>query len=684
MYKIAKDHFKHYKYISNLEISPDGMPSFVLSQVDMEKNKYHSDLYVLQDGIPVQKTFFGEAGAYAWLEEEKILLKAALRKEDKQMIEKGIPLSVFHTIEGHDVTDGKEINDTDAEDAVPSWATEVFRLHEKVEKVQKIGEDQYLLLCSDDPREKEIRQNSGDDWEKFLAKKEEEDEYMIIDEVPFWTNSQGFCNKIRSRLYLYSKEVLVPLTGETFHVLDVRTYKGQYALYYGQDFADVLPSESKLYLLNLRTFRSQEIDPEEGYIYSHAMPIDDRQILVCRNDRKRHGEYQDETIERIDLLTGKTDRINEECTYHLFNDIVSDVCYGDNFIIDFHADDTGVYFLSTVGDSSNIFYGDFSTGKIKQVTKEKGQVMDFKVHGDHIYMIAMRGLAGGEIYEVDIQTGKEVALTQINEPINQRFIFSTLTEVSFVNSAGIEIHGWALPPTNHRHKRKGKFPTILHIHGGPNTAYGTVMIHEMQYLASEGYGCIFCNPRGSIGRGGDFADIRLKYGTIDEQDLMEFVTVACWKHDWIDADRLGVTGGSYGGLMTNWMIGHTDRFKAAVSDRSVANNICDFFLSDIGFSCVKDTYGVTPWEDVQLLWQSSPLKYAEEVKTPTLFIHGEDDFRCNKEQAMQMFAALKYFGVPARIWIGKNETHDLCREGSPRNRVRRLEEIKNWFDQYLQ
>ena len=151
----------------------------------------------------------------------------------------------------------------------------------------------------------------------------------------------------------------------------------------------------------------------------------------------------------------------------------------------------------------------------------------------------------------------------------------------------------------------------------------------------------------------------------------------------IDRDRVGVTGGSYGGFMTNWIIGHTDRFKAAASQRSIANWISFEYMSDIGHTFPKDNQAVFACEDVDKLWFHSPIKYIENCKTPTLFVHSDADYRCNVAEGMQMFAALKILGVESRMCVIKGENHELSRSGRPRNRIVRMREILSWMDQHL-
>ena len=253
--------------------------------------------------------------------------------------------------------------------------------------------------------------------------------------------------------------------------------------------------------------------------------------------------------------------------------------------------------------------------------------------------------------------------------------------INVETAPGVTIEGWILKPVDFEDGKK--YPAILDIHGGPKTVYGEVFYHEMQYWANHGYAVFFCNPRGSDGRGNEFADIRGKYGTIDYDDLMKFTDAVLKKYSFIDKDRVGVTGGSYGGFMTNWIIGHTDRFKAAASQRSISNWISKFCTTDIGYYFVEDQNGATPWNNMEKLWDHSPLKYADKAKTPTLFIHSEQDYRCYLAEGIQMFTALKYHGVDARLCMFRGENHELSRGGKPKHRMRRLKEMTDWFDKYL-
>ncbi|MBR5982061.1 MAG: S9 family peptidase, partial [Firmicutes bacterium] len=215
------------------------------------------------------------------------------------------------------------------------------------------------------------------------------------------------------------------------------------------------------------------------------------------------------------------------------------------------------------------------------------------------------------------------------------------------------------------------------------SAFGDTYFHEMQCWAARGYAVLYCNPRGGDGRPGGFDDIRGYYGVKDYNDIMAFVEHCLRELPFLDRERLGVTGGSYGGYMTNWIVTQTHLFKAAVAQRPISNWVSKFGSCDIGYYYVPDQHGGYPWDDPAQAWQESPLKHVANVKTPLLLIQSQEDFRCERDQSFQMFTALKVLGVECRMCLFNGENHELSRSGRPRNRLARLREITSWFDKYL-
>ncbi len=261
--------------------------------------------------------------------------------------------------------------------------------------------------------------------------------------------------------------------------------------------------------------------------------------------------------------------------------------------------------------------------------------------------------------------------------------FAVLTpqRVTFQNELG-EGEGWALLPEA---SGKAGLPALLNVHGGPHTAYGHGFMHEFQLFAAQGYAVCYSNPRGSVGYGQAWSsDIFGRWGSVDAEDVLHFFDV-CLQTLPLDPQRTAVMGGSYGGFMTNWLTSHTDRFQAAITDRSICNLISFGGTSDIGMRFWEDELGGNFHRsaDIDKLWAMSPLRYAEQVKTPTLIVHSVLDHRCPIEQAEQWYTALRLHGVPTRFVRFPDEDHELSRSGRPDRRAARLNEYLAWLERYL-
>ena len=287
-----------------------------------------------------------------------------------------------------------------------------------------------------------------------------------------------------------------------------------------------------------------------------------------------------------------------------------------------------------------------------------------------------------EVYEMDLNGENIKQITHVNEEVLRDKYIAKPNVINYT-SEGLDLKGWVLLPKDF--DKKKKYPAVLDVHGGPRGIYSNMFFHEMQVWAASGYVVFFTNIKGSDGRDDEFADIRNDYGGTDFKNLMDFTDAVLEKYPNIDTKRMCETGGSYGGFMTNWIIGHTDRFCCAASQRSISNWISFSFISDIGLYFGPDQNGckgLFSEEDVEKMWNHSPLKYADNVKTPTLFIHSDEDYRCPLPEGMQMMQALAYKGVETRMCIFHGENHELSRSGKPSHRIRRLTEITNWFNEH--
>lgn len=324
-------------------------------------------------------------------------------------------------------------------------------------------------------------------------------------------------------------------------------------------------------------------------------------------------------------------------------------------------------------------------GEVEQITQGNRQVFGFSLHRntETIVVASTDPVNPGDLYLVHQNTGEEVQLTHVNENFLADLFVSQPEEFWFEGVDGRKVQGWVMKPYGFQEGKK--YPLVLEIHGGPHMMYSNSFFHEFQLLASEGYVVIYTNPRGSHGYGQAFVDAcRGDYGGGDYGDLMKGVDYAVANFPYVDEARMVVTGGSYGGFMTNWIVGHTDRFKAAVTQRSISNWISFYGVSDIGYYFTEWQIFGNPWDDLERLWQHSPLKYVANIKTPILILHGEHDYRCPIEQAEQFFIAIKKLGKADTEFVRfPNASHDLSRSGKPELRIERLKRIVGWFNKYI-
>jgi dipeptidyl aminopeptidase/acylaminoacyl peptidase len=339
-----------------------------------------------------------------------------------------------------------------------------------------------------------------------------------------------------------------------------------------------------------------------------------------------------------------------------------------------HRGASRIYAIATVGAGTNPL----------TLTPGKLHVRDYSIDQLNSKMVLLIGSPTQlqEIYVRSLEPESELhRLTTFNDALLSEIDLSSLEYMPYTGAGGWPMDGWIMKPCNFDASKK--YPLIVEIHGGPATQYGYGFFHEMQLLTAEGYVVLFTNPRGSCGYGREFSlAVRGAWGDKDSLDILAGVDALLQK-GYIDEERMGVTGGSYGGYMTNWLIGHTDRFRVAITDRSVTNLASDFGSCDFGWTFADDELDTTPWDDLDRYMRMSPITYVKNIHTPLLIIHSEQDLRCSIEQAEQLFASLKYLGREVLFVRFEGQSHGLSRGGHPNSRVERLRHILGWFGKYL-
>jgi dipeptidyl aminopeptidase/acylaminoacyl peptidase len=342
-----------------------------------------------------------------------------------------------------------------------------------------------------------------------------------------------------------------------------------------------------------------------------------------------------------------------------------------------------LYFETGVKGTTHLYRIDLSSKRAAQVTSGQRTVRSVSVSDQtkRLVYLVNDPMHLDDLYVSDLSGGRETRLTHLNAALWPQLALVQVERLPFKGADGWDVDGFLMKPVGWQPGRK--YPMVLSIHGGPAGMYGFDWFHEFQVYASQGWAVFFTNPRGSTGYGEKFdRGVQLEWGGKAYVDIMNGVDAVLAQNPWIDTGRLGVTGGSYGGYMTNWIISHTDRFKAAVTLRSISNFVSDDGTRDGAYGHADD-FGGDIFENYDLYWNYSPLKYAKNVKTPTLILHSDNDFRVPIEQGEQWFRALQHFGVPSEIVFFPRENHNLTRTGEPKHLVESLKWQVYWFDRYL-
>jgi dipeptidyl aminopeptidase/acylaminoacyl peptidase len=530
---------------------------------------------------------------------------------------------------------------------------------------------------------------------EFTVKKEDKDRVPDKDKPPLY-------HHIKSMWYKLDGTGMLPL--EKQHIWNVSVRSGKMRQLTrgrnGDDFSDISPDgryvafssnrsehfEEKfqyhdIYLVDINTGRERKIQTPAGPKWSPVFSPDGKYLAY------RGRLYPEEWVGwrniHLWLVTVKGGKaVNLTKSFdHTFDALMVDDLgnYASNRPV-FSSD--GRFLFDITAD-----HGDYCVYRIDIKKKKASKVMGvgeciyaFDHDGADTWALAISNpVDPGNLYMY--RDGVRQKLTHLNRDYLKARKLAVPEEIRWKGYRGDEIQGWLLKPPNLRSGRK--YPLIVQIHGGPYAAYGNSLFHEFQVLAANGYVVFYSNPHGSVGYGEKFAkDLHNRWGIPDTRDIIKGLNVIT-RRKYVDRKRMGVMGGSYGGFMTNWIIGHTDLFKVAVTMRSVVNML-SFWASDFGFAMSREFKG--HWWDkrnFQFYWNMSPIKYVNRMKTPLLIIHSEQDHRCPITQAEELYAALKLLGRDVEMVHFPGEPHGLSRHGSPRRREKRLEFILKFIKPYL-
>ncbi len=523
--------------------------------------------------------------------------------------------------------------------------------------------------------------------EKEKEPEKERKEAIVYDRIKYKADGSGYFDRSFSHLILVdvpTGQVEQLTSGEQSFTPSSWAPNGKEFAYVSNDTGDAdynLASDVFIFHLDDRSWR--KITATNGHFYFPRWSPDGNYLTLIGHER----EYEGATVSKIWLYRLVTDSLS--CITTDWDVEVGDLTAGDFHIeavnpgLLWTNDSQGFYFLISDHGNTGVYYGTIE-GAMYPSLLENQHVYGLTINPEtHKAVVAISTPTHpGDLYSFDLTNGEIEQITFVNDEFLKDKKLSEAEPITFSAKDGLELHGWIMKPTNFEQGKK--YPLILEIHGGPHVMYANTYVHEFQTLVAQGYTVLFTNPRGSAGYGQEFVNAnRGNYGGMDYEDLMAAVDYVLAEYDFLDECKLGVTGGSYGGFMTNWIVGHTDRFKAAVTQRCISNWLSFYGVSDIGYYFTEWELGGNIIESPEQLWGHSPLKYVGNVTTPLLLLHGDKDYRCPIEQAEQFFVALKRQKKEAVLVVFPEQTHEVSRSGAPRLRLQHTEHIRDWFNKHI-
>ncbi len=657
--KVTVEDICKIKFVSDPRFTPCGKAlAFTLTTADVDKNGYESAIYVVNEHkemtritySPKKKEGLVKDTSPRWSPDSKYLAFASNRGGKKRIFI--MP------------TSGEARPITDMAGSSITWSPDSKR----------------IAFVAKDPQEKEEIKNP---------------DKMHFTKLRYKFNGQGYFVDKRVN-YLWVVDID---TGEVKKVTNTEYHDsmpewspcGQYLAFVSTRHEDETNLWSDIYIVEVATGETRKLTQNNGPASMPSWsPCGKYIAFVGHNKVEKHSANQNIWI--IPATGGEAKNLTLNYDRSIGSGPGSDSRYGaGNNTPIWKKDSSGLFFR--VGDHglSVVCLVDLD-GNVEELVTEKQGFTSFDVHEVNgqvkIAYNAENPVHPAEIYV--FANGFQTKMTSCNDQLMAELELFYPENYTFKSAKDWEIEGWIMKPVGFEAGKK--YPVVVQIHGGPASAYGWSFYHEFQLLCSLGYGVVYTNPRGSRTYGEDFTHgVIGDWGGHDYDDIMSAVDYVTKTYEWIDNDRVGVTGGSYGGYLCNWIATQTDRFKAIVTLRSISNLYTKYGVSDIGwYGNRRGMGGADLWDGPEkgigedFIMSRSAIRFADQVTTPILIIHSEEDYRCPFEQAEQFYVALKRLGkAPVELLVFKRENHELSRSGRPWNRFDRLRGIVDWFERYL-
>jgi len=651
------------KWAGDARLSPDNREVvYVVTSIDREDNRYRSQLWIapLDGGEPRQFTYGpGRDTSPRWSPDGRQLLFVSDRGGKKQLY-----------VVNRDGGEARQVTELEKGVSSPAWSPD----SRSIAFVSRLLEN-----------------SKPENGEPNNDESQEESDVRVVTRLRYKNDGQGWWDGSWAQVFTVDVD-----TGKTRQVTEgpydhgspVWSPDGRYLLVVADRAEDAdYTSRSDLWRYDLADDEGEpvKLTTGEGPVAAPAWSPGGRLVAYAGHDSSFGGAtllrlyvVDAERPGEVHCITGEFDRA-------ILSGIISDMAgFSPGSGLQWSPDGERVYFTAAEGGAAWLFGADIESGEVEAVLADARVLQSVDVGSDgesYAAVISTPELPSDVV--VGLLGGEEQLLTGLNDALLSERRLGKPERLTFEGSGGRTIEGWLMYPPDYDPESGEKVPMVLQIHGGPHAAYGHSFFHEFQVLAGRGYAVLYTNPHGSQGYGQEFvAATHHDWGGKDYRDLIKAVDHAL-SLGTIDESRLGVAGGSFGGYMTNWMIGHTDKFAAAVAMRSTSNRYSMFGTKDFGYRDGSFEFDGSPWENPDHYLERSPITYVENIHTPLLLIHSTEDHRCPLEQAEQMYTALKWLRREVQLVTFPGESHGLSRAGQPRHRVERLDRIADWFDRHL-
>jgi len=671
---VSPEDILQFQFVDAVALSPDGSKVvYQVRTIDPEKDEYQSHLWLVPlCGGETRQLTFGEHrnGSAAWSSDGKWIAFVSDRRDKKAQIYR---LSL-------DGGEAERLTDLDGQISGLAWSPD--------------GAGISFIHRQNDPPEAGHLLGSVAAKKALETKSKKEDPkpptFLHITRLQYKEDGQSFLPKGRFQIHVLdpaTRDVRALTSGDWNHGAPVWSPDGKWLAFAANRHPepDYHVAVCDIWLIPATGGEPRNLTPEPGIAFAPSWSPDGSRIAyIGQTDETDAWGARNAHVWAVPVKGGPAGDLMPD-----FDRSTMDLMGSD--LRDFHdagqpiwsPDGATIHFVASDEGSTHLYSVSAEGGVPKRVTS--GRLQIFSAQGSRanseLAVIRCGNTDAGTVGRLNPADGSIVALAQPNKNSFDALHIGEPEEFWVQSPEGHRLQCWMLKPPNPDLGRK--HPMILEIHGGPRIQFGGCIYHEFQMLASAGFYVLYTNPRGAQGYGEEFTRaIVQKWGGPDYDDLMFVVDQALKRYPEVDRDRMGVTGGSYGGYMTNWIVGHTDRFKAAVTQRSVVDIKTLLLGGDFSDDAVSE-FGDQPWRDSEGYRRMSPLTYVENIKTPLLITHSLQDHRCPIIEAEQLYTALKLMKRDVEMVLFPGESHGLSRGGTPSRRVARLHFIRDWFLRYL-